>query len=181
VNIVSPESNEKMWTGMINSNHGIKNPQYCLGWIREDFLGTTLIGHCGNMSASSNSMQLLPEKKIGVLVGQNMDNDLTEDLGRGVLAILLGEEPATVLPKLPVMKKLSPILGTYIDHTGSSIVSLEFEGPGLMLSQKTADFPEIKFPIIPIDMDKLTFKIATPLFDLSEIKFFLMMKTRKPM
>jgi len=68
-----------------------------------------------------------------------MDNDLTDTLGRGVLGIMLGEEPATVLPKLPIMQKLEPILGTYTDHTGTSNASVEFVNPVLMMTQKTAD------------------------------------------
>lgn len=176
--LISQESIEKMWTPRIKCSYGLKDPEYCMGWIREAFLGTTLMHHGGNIAASSNAMQLLPEKKIGVSLGQNMDNDLTDTLGRGVLAIMLGKEPAIVLPKLTIMKKLAPILGAYTDHAGASNVLVEFAEPVLMITAKRVDFPEMKFPIIPIDMDELTFKVASPLPILLEIKFFIDNETK---
>ena len=173
--IVSPEMIEKMWTGMIKCPYGMgENPQYCFGWGREDdFLGTTYIEHGGNVGASSNAMAILPEKNIALILGQNMDNEFTRQLGRGISAIILGEEPEKVVPELQIIKKLKPILGNYSDHVGIITGSLDLAGPVLMFTYKIANLPDQKFPLIPVDLDKFIFKIAGIVPVPLEIKFFI--------
>ena len=117
-------------------------------------------------------MAVLPKKNIAIILGQNMDNEITRRLGRGVSAIMLGEEPAKVLPELPIIKKLGLILGQYADLAGISTINLELEGPVLMLTYKVASFPEQKYPLSPIDLDKFVFKIAGIIPVPLEIKFF---------
>ncbi len=173
--IVSPEMIKKMWNGVIKCPYGFgENPQYAFGWGREDdFLDTIYIEHGGNVAASSNAMALLPEKNIAIILGQNMDNELTRQLGRGVSAIMLGEDPIKGFPDLSILKKLAPILGLYEDHARVSTVDVKLEGPALMVTYKVADFPEQKYPIVPIDLDQFVFKIAGIIPVPLEIHFFV--------
>ncbi len=173
--LISSEMIEKMWTGRIRCPYGQgENPQYGFGWGREDdFLDTIFIEHGGNVAASSNAMAVLPEKNIAISLGQNMDNELTHQMGRGVAAIMLGEDPAKVIPELPMLKQLGPILGSYSDHNGIMTAQIELAGPVLMATYKMASLPEQKFPLIPIDLDKFMFKIAGIIPVPLEIKFFV--------
>ncbi|MHA1672448.1 MAG: serine hydrolase domain-containing protein [Promethearchaeota archaeon] len=173
--IVSPAMIEKMWTGMIKCPYGQgENPQYGFGWGREeDFLDTIYIEHGGNVVASSNAMAVLPEKNIALILGQNMDNQLTTQMGRGICAIMLGEDPAKVIPNLSTIKKLRPILGRYADHASVLSVNVELVGPVLMATYTVGNFHEQKFPLIPIDLDQYVFKIAGILPVPYEIQFFI--------
>lgn len=179
--ILGEEFVDKMWTGMIKNPYSTSDDsEYCFGWMREnDFLGTTLIRHGGNVAAASNAMEILPEKNIAVILGQNMDNELTQQMALGVLAILLEKDPMEVLPQQTIIQKIGPIMGQYSDHAGTSAVTVGFEGPSLMLTVNVGAFPEQKYAIIPVNLEKLIFKIASPLPVPIEIQFFIDEKTKE--
>ncbi|MCK5346913.1 MAG: hypothetical protein KAR20_26070, partial [Candidatus Heimdallarchaeota archaeon] len=169
----SAETINKMWTGIIPTPYCQgENPMYCLGWEREDdFLNTTLMTHGGNIVVSSNAMMILPEKNIALSLGQNIANSTSDSMARGVLAILLGEDPETVNPEIRIMKKINAILGSYEDHNATN-VEFAMEGPSLVLIEKSSDGSSVKSVIVPIDLDNLKFKIASPLPQQDEIAFF---------
>ncbi|NHJ48599.1 MAG: serine hydrolase [Asgard group archaeon] len=162
--IISDKSIDTLWTPIIHTPYGKgDNPQYCLGWMREDdFFGETLIHHGGNVGVSSAFLALIPSKNIGVIVGGNLDNSVGPQISRAVLAGLLGKTPEEAVPLITALEKIKPILGNYATFGGGVKVKLSLEG--FILTAKLDSYGrEQTFPLQVIDLDELTFRI--PMID----------------
>lgn len=115
--IVSRESIEKMWTPYIKTPESYTRGEggYGYGWsIEKDFLGHTLVHHGGNIPTSGGFLAMIPEKKIGAVVGQIPNpTGIHTTIVRGLLAQLLGEDMNKAVPILEAQKKLELIQGKY--------------------------------------------------------------------
>lgn len=118
--LIQKSSLEKMWTPYIvppkRYLQGVGG--YGYGWgIERDFFGHTLVQHGGNIATSGGFLAMIPEKKLGVVVGQ-IPNPATaraapEAIVRGVLAVLMGEDMNKAVPIIGIQEKLDQLLGKY--------------------------------------------------------------------
>jgi len=70
-----------------------KYRSYAMGWMVQDFRGTTYVEHGGNIDGMTASVALLPEKRMGVVVLANLNGSLLpQALGIDILDRLLGIE-----------------------------------------------------------------------------------------
>ncbi|NHK32033.1 MAG: beta-lactamase family protein [Asgard group archaeon] len=158
--IISPKSIETLWKPVIHTPYGQgKNPQYCFGWMREeDFFEETLIHHGGNVGVSSAFLALIPSKKIGVIVGGNLDNAVGPQISRAILAGLLGKTPEEAVPIIGTLGKIKPILGTYAMFGGG--VKIELTMDNFVLMAKLNSYGrERTIPLQVVNLDELTFSI----------------------
>ena len=102
--LLSPHSIEELWSPRISSPYGYgKNPQYCLGWMYdEDYFPHTLIHHGGGLGTSCAFFGLIPDKKIGISVGQNSCTGLTSVIARTALSLLLDLDPYIQVEELQI-------------------------------------------------------------------------------
>jgi CubicO group peptidase (beta-lactamase class C family) len=173
--IISGKSIETLWKPVIYTPYGQgKNPQYCLGWMRQDdFLEETLIHHGGNVgvsSALSAFLALIPSKKIGVIVGGNLDNAVGPQISRAILAGLLGKAPEEAVPIIGALEKIKPILGTYAMFGGG--VKIEITMDNFVLMAKVNSYGrERTIPLQVLNLDELTFSIPVIEPSISSMKF----------
>lgn len=170
--IISAKSIETLWEPIIYTPYGQgENPQYCSGWMREeDFFGETLIHHGGNVGVSSAFLALIPSKKIGVIVGGNLDNAIGPQISRAILAGLLGKKPEEAVPIIGALGKIKPILGTYATFGGG--VKIELTMDNFVLIAKLNSYGrERSIPLQVINLDELTFSIPVIEPSISSMKF----------
>ena len=121
---------------------------YGYGWaIMEDFLGHKLVRHGGSIGVSSANLMFIPDLKIGVALGANVD-DHPEQLLRSALAALMGKDPEKEIPYFQIEKKLNMLAGEYATYKGINKVSIEKKGGMLYLEYKRWDM-ELRAPLIP--------------------------------
>lgn len=156
--IISEKNIETLWKPIIHTPYGQgKNPQYCLGWMRQDdFFEETLIHHGGNVGVSSAFLALIPSKKIGVIVGGNLDNAIGPQISRAILAGLLGKAPKEAVPIIGTLEKIKPILGTYAMFGGGVKIELTLDNFVLMAKYNSYG-RERTVPLQVINLDELTF------------------------
>ncbi|MCF2140476.1 MAG: serine hydrolase [Candidatus Lokiarchaeota archaeon] len=180
--IISSKYFDELWKTIISSPYGAgKNPQYCLGWIREDdFFNTTLIHHGGNTGMSSSYMALLPEKKIGVVMESNTNFLYSSTLTREILTLLLGKN----LDELDVFhrkKILQNICGVYHSYQGINKLEVNLQG-GKLFGTITSGPSSNTFPLYALDFAKLRFSIPKPYFGNDpgmEFQFFVSSESNK--
>lgn len=90
-----------------------------------DFLGDTLAHHTGTAPGVSRAyMGVLRDSGFGVTLGVNTSDVPIGAVGQGVLALLKGETPAEVVPKLGLQAKCRAVAGTYEGFRGSSGITV---------------------------------------------------------
>ena len=102
--LISPESLRTMWTSQI-SLPGLSEEMggngndidYCLGWMKTEIDGRTVIFHQGEIKSMTSIILLDPEKKLGVVLLSNSgllnpyaDPSLT-NIGNNILRLLSGK------------------------------------------------------------------------------------------
>jgi CubicO group peptidase (beta-lactamase class C family) len=162
--IISGKSIETLWEPIIYTPYGQgEKPRYCLGWMREDdFLGETLIHHGGNVGVSSAFLALIPSKKIGVIVGGNLDNAVGPQISRAVLAGLLGKKPEEAVSVIGTLEKIKPILGNYATFGGTVKAELKMEG-FVLVAKINSWGREQSYPLQVDNLEELTFRV--PMID----------------
>lgn len=125
--VLSSESVEAMfsrqataWTTIDGQKRG-----YGYGLRLADFDGDTLVGHTGTSPVSRAYAGMLRDRGVGVALGANTARLPIEPLARGVLAVVTGAPPETVVPHLSLKKKTAAVTGTYEGYRGGMTVSVE--------------------------------------------------------
>ncbi|MCP4760718.1 MAG: serine hydrolase [archaeon] len=171
---------EKLWTPNIKNSFWADNTNYCYAWVKEeDFCGNTVISHGGSVCVSTANFLMVPKKKIGVIIGANTGGFIAGILGRGILAILLGDKPESVLTGLFIEKKINKIIGNYVTYKGINRFKVELKGL-VLYGTIMIDAGTDTFPLIAKNLDDYKFYIATviPRPD-AEIQFHINKKTGK--
>ena len=69
------------------------NLEYGLGWFLSQQEGLRAVVHPGEILTMGSMFVLLPERKLGVAVLANLDNDGKDEIAEGVARLLIGLEP----------------------------------------------------------------------------------------
>jgi len=164
--ILQKSSIDKMWTPYNktpeDSSYGHGETWYGYGWmIEKDFFGYEVIQHGGNILISSAMVAMIPEIKMGVVIGVNCDSSgLLGPLAHGILAILLGKEINKAAPLLQVQNKLNKLVGKYTTYKGLQSLEIFLEN-GIL-------YAKIPYPYLP----KPTILPLAP-ENIDELKFFV--------
>jgi len=159
---------EQMWTSYIkipDETLGGKDAWYGLGWVIEkDFFGHRLIHHGGDVGSSTAFLALVPEEKIGVILGANCNASIVlSSLAYLVLGFLLGIEESKTIPALKIYKKLKSLTGKYSTYKNLENINISFENDILYAEIKESldFFIPMKLPLVLEDIDKLKFYVPT--------------------
>ena len=165
--IIQKSSLEQMWGHHIEIPEGNrysvgKNGWYGYGWIIEDFFDHVLVQHGGSIPGISAICAMIPEEKLGLVVGINRDlGAMRKILISAIFAILLGINVNDANPILNIQKVVKKLIGKYRLYNnfilgevyikeGILYVKAEFPIPG---------YPQINAPIVAENLDKLKFYI----------------------
>ncbi|MGB5913084.1 MAG: serine hydrolase [Promethearchaeia archaeon] len=178
---------EQMWTPYIKipeETLGVKDAWYGLGWVIEkDFFGHRLIHHGGDVGSSTAFLALIPEEKMGVILGANCNASIVlSSLAHLLLGFLLGIEIYKATPALEIYKKLKSLTGKYSTYKNLENINISFENDILYAEiKKSLDFfIPMKLPLVPEDIDELKFyvPIAYPNRKI-KVQFFVEETTQK--
>ncbi len=104
--ILSPSSYDILWKPHAKASGG---KQVGLSWFLGEYRGEKSVEHGGGDTGFETQFIMLPDKKAAVVVLCNLIPAPVEEIARSVVDLLLGYEPAPMLPYaiLPVYKTLS--------------------------------------------------------------------------
>lgn len=86
--IVTRETRAQMWTTLKTADG--KETGYGLGWGTGADSGVSLVSHSGGQQGTSTYITIAPERGAGVVVLTNLEHADAAELGRQLMAILLG-------------------------------------------------------------------------------------------
>lgn len=148
VRLTSPESMREMQSLHVREPDGYYGEVgygFGLG-VLPDFLGEKLLEHGGSIIVSTANMMLIPERKIGVIMMGNAGGMPYAMVAESVLAILMGEDPAEVVPALGVRERMQRLVGSYATYEGIETLDVVEQGGLLYLKDG-----ESLRPLIPDD------------------------------
>ncbi|MFW9785242.1 MAG: serine hydrolase, partial [Candidatus Heimdallarchaeota archaeon] len=184
--ILDQNSLEQMWKPYIKipeETYGSKEASYGFGWkIEENFFGYELIEHGGDIGSSTAFLTIIPEKKMGVIIGANCNASIVlGSLAHAVLGILLNKKFDETALSLVVHEKLKSLIGEYRTYKSLETMKVSFE-EGILYTEikESLDFPKMKLPLAPENLNELKFyvPIAYPNRKI-KIQFFIDEKTEK--
>jgi hypothetical protein len=153
-----------MWTPYIKlpeETLGGTDAWYGFGWVIEkDFFGHSLIHHGGDVGSSTGFLALLPEEKMGVILGANCNASIVlSSLAHLILGFLLGIEESKTTHAIKLYKKLKSLTGKYSTYKNLESINISFENDILYAEIKESldFFIPMKLPLVPEDIDKLMF------------------------
>ena len=171
--LIKPQSIDKIWTPMINSPYGYgENPKYCLGWVIDDnYFPQTFMYHGGGLGTSCAFFGLIPDLKIGVIVGENSCTGNSSVIVRAALSILLNIDPMTQVKELQMERTIEEISGNY--KSSHDLYNLKIYLKGTILyADIEIDDGAMSFPLMVKDLDNLEFIICSTLPEIRQgIKF----------
>ena len=162
VEIVQKSSIEEMWKPYIKSPYGAGDAWYCYGWIIEkDFLGHQLIHHGGNIATSTAFLAIIPDQKMGVIIGANCDASVVIDaIARRFLGILLDKDIDKAAPFFNIHKKLKRLVGKYKTYRELQTIDVTLNNGMLFLKLEDPIEPEpINFSLTLENLEKLKFYV----------------------
>jgi len=171
--LLKPQSIDKIWTPMINSPYGYgENPKYCLGWVIDDnYFPQTFMYHGGGLGTSCAFFGLIPDLKIGVIVGENSCTGNSSVIVRAALSILLNIDPMTQVKELQMERTIEEISGNYKSSHDLYNLKIYLKGTILYADIETDD-GAMSFPLMVKDLDNLEFTICSTLPEIRHgIKF----------
>ncbi len=178
--LIKSETAELLWTPVISKcPYTYKSlGSYCLGWIKEEKFGTSLIKHGGGLATSTTSLGILPEKQIGVFAIENDTKSICSIVVDAILATMLNKDPEE-LPFFEFRKIISSIEGTYKTYRDLYTTKVELKDNMIMLHLENDD-GEMDFPIQVQDPENLIFTIPVGFPELQpKIRFIRDEKTGK--
>jgi CubicO group peptidase (beta-lactamase class C family) len=181
--IIKKTSIEEMWKPYIKSPYGANDAWYGFGWVIEkDFLGDRLIHHGGNVATSTAFLAIVPNKKMGVIIGANCDASvIVEAIARKFLGILLNKDLKKAAPFFNVHERLKPLVGKYKTYKEIETIEVTFNMGILFLKLEDPIEPKpINLPLRLEDFEELKFKVPI-LYPNKEIsvQFFIDDETKK--
>lgn len=120
--------------------------------ITPDFFGHKLVAHDGSVLVSTASMAFIPDLNVGVVMMGNGAGMPYATIAQSVFAILLGKEPAAVIPALLIENRMNQLTGTYETYRGIETVRVVNKG-GLLYTEATDPITTVttSTPLIPED------------------------------
>ena len=87
---------------------------YGYGWMRRDVAGTTLVHHGGSLLTAASAAGFLPERDYGVALCCASQPDLHPTaILEGIVAIIEGADPESVVPELGYRARVEALTGEY--------------------------------------------------------------------
>ncbi|MHA2392615.1 MAG: serine hydrolase [Promethearchaeota archaeon] len=181
--IIQKSSIEELWRPYIKTPYGAEDAWYCLGWITEkDFLGHQLVHHGGNIATSTAFLAIIPEQKMGVIVGANSDaSGVIGAIARKVLGILLDKDINKAAPFLNTHKKLKTLTGKYKTYKEIQTIEISLDNGILFLKLEDPIGPEpTNLPLTLENLEELKFyvPVAYPNQEI-KVQFFVDEEAKK--
>ncbi|MHA1104162.1 MAG: serine hydrolase domain-containing protein [Promethearchaeota archaeon] len=171
--LLTPHSIEELWSPKINSPYGYgENPKYCLGWVKDDnYFPQTFMHHGGGLGTSCAFFGLIPDLKIGVIVGQNSCTGNSSVIVRAALSILLNIDPMTQIKELEMERIIEEISGNY--KSSHDLYNLKiYLKETILYADIEIDDGAMCFPLMVKDLDNLEFTVCSTLPEIRQgIKF----------
>jgi CubicO group peptidase (beta-lactamase class C family) len=89
-NAISAASLEELWKSQASVGDGT---QYGMGWMIVNRDGLELLTHDGSVEVSGSIFVIVPSQKLAVGVLTNSSTGHTDEIGKGITALLLGGQP----------------------------------------------------------------------------------------
>ncbi len=120
IQIIQESSLKKMWSPhMREPEDSSYSDAYCYGWtIEKDFFGHVLISHGGSIGTTGGFLGLIPDLKLGIVIGQNGTPAICQEITRGIFATFLGKGLSEAVPLLGIHEKISKLEGKYVGYKG---------------------------------------------------------------
>ncbi len=179
--LLSEHSIQELWTPRISSPYGFgENPQYCLGWVKDKtYLSTEIVHHGGGLGTSCAHYALIPDRRIGVMVGQNSCIVNSSIIVRAVLSILLDLDPMQEVEELRLQHLIDEIEGNYKSSHDLYNMKVALKKGVLMADIEVDDGP-MSYPILLKDLNNLDFMICGTLPPIKQnIRFIRNPKSKK--
>jgi hypothetical protein len=181
--VLEKSSIEKMWKPRSKPPKAYGKMGYGYGWgIDDDFFGYTLVHHGGNLDTSGGFLAMVPEKKLGVVVGQ-IPNPMgaPTSIVRGLLATLMGQDMNEAAPELETKKRMEALEGKYKSYGGSQIeLSMRDAVLYAKFTYEGDKGNEMTVPLAVKDLKKLRFSVPYAIGRMElEVQGFVDRKTRK--
>lgn len=160
--ILSSSSLEKMWKPHIKIPEETSYGQaYGYGWsVNSGFLGYNLIAHGGSIGTTGGFIALIPEKQLGIIIGQNGTPQVCGQIARGILGTLLGKNINDAVPMLRIQEKIKKIEGNYVGYKNLTRAEIKLKNGVLMGRLYFVGNPEpMQFFGAPHDIENLRFYI----------------------
>ncbi|MFB6126393.1 MAG: serine hydrolase [Halolamina sp.] len=107
---------------------------YGFGLRRRTVAGETLVGHTGDVAVAGGYLGFLPDAGCGLVVACNAAPSFSlAQVGAAVAAILLGEEPADVVPFWRRRRRRRGLVGEYAAYRGRRQAVVRPDGDALRL------------------------------------------------
>jgi hypothetical protein len=120
------------------------------------------IHHGGGLGTSCAFLGLIPEKKLGVSVGQNSCTGIVSTIGRAALCIMLDLDPKMHVDELKTGQIVDEITGTYKSSHNLYELKIYLKGP-VLFADVEVDDGFMNFPLVPEELEDLTFNICSTL------------------
>lgn len=120
---------------------------YGYGWLIDDSPAERVVGHGGTTPGVSQAYAgFLPDRGLGTALAFNTTGIPKQEIGRGVLAIAAGNEPAEFVPALALREKVRAVTGTYEGFRGFETATVDTEGSTVTITFDGGD-PDVRaFP-----------------------------------
>ena len=150
--LIDEDSLEEMWTPHAErSRNHFGSYGYGYGWgVTEDFLGSKMVSHGGSILVSTAHLALVPEHGAGVAMASNIAGFPHAPVAQGILAALMGHDPAKTIPTLRIWERMRTLTGSYETYRGLAKAEVASRGGLLYLVQKGFD-TDAATPLIPED------------------------------
>ncbi len=126
--------------------YGVTGYGFGLG-IAPDFLGEKMVEHGGSIIVSTAHMAFISERGIGVVMMGNSGGMDYATIAESVLAILMDQNPADVIPALGVRERMRRLEGSYAVYEGLETLDIVKERGMLYLKRG-----DNLTPLIPEDV-----------------------------
>lgn len=166
--VITTTSIGKMWSKHIKIPNDTsylmtEKGHYGYAWMIEEFMGTTLIHHGGNITTSSAMCAMIPEQKMGVIIGVNREpGPAIGAIASGILALLLGGDINKAIPLLEVQKKLQKLIGKYELYNGLMPGEVYLSSNGVLsfkMKSPLPGLPEMDLPLAVENLNELKFYV----------------------
>lgn len=102
---------------------------YGYGWLVDDSPAERVVGHGGTAPGVAQSwIGLAPDLDLGAAVAFNATGIPKQQVGKGVLGIAAGYDPAGFVPALALREKVRSVTGTYEGFRGTPTATVGHEG-----------------------------------------------------
>lgn len=179
--LLSSDSIDELWTPRISSPYGYgKDPKYCLALVlEEDYYNYNFIHHGGGLGTSCANFGLIPEKKLGVSVGQNTCTGIISVITRTALSLLLDLDPLIHVEELKIEQIIDEIGGVYKSSHDLYELKIYLKGT-VLFADIEVDDGFMSLPLIPNQLKDLSFIVCSTLPKAREqIKFIRDQSTNK--